>query len=243
MDIVLSAVTMGRALRAKHQLKVRQPLPKLTLITHDPEAQRVLDELGELITDELNVKTLEVTPDEGGLVDLSAKANFKVLGPRLGKQMKSAAQAFSLLAPEQIQNVLNGNSVTVKIEGEPMDFGPDEILVQRQQKEGLLVETDDRLSVVLDTTLTPELVQEGLAREFVNKVQNMRKDLDLDVMDRIQVGFQSTAAVQAALDTHSGFVCTETLCDQLESQDSTEGTEWDLNGESCRITVERTAGG
>ncbi len=243
MDIVLSAVTMGRALRAKHQLKIRQPLPKLTLITRDPEAQRVLDELGELLIDELNVKTLEVTPDEGGLVDLSAKANFKVLGPRLGKQMKAAAQALSSLNQEQIQSVLEGNSVTVELEGAPMDFGPDEILVQRQQKEGLLVETDDRLAVALDTMLTPELVQEGLAREFVNKVQNMRKDLDLDVMDRIRVGFQSSAAVQAALDTHTGFICTETLCDQLVPQDSMEGTEWDLNGEACRITVKKTATG
>ena len=240
MDIVLAAVTMGRALRAKHQLKVRQPLPKLTLITRDPEAQQVLDELGELISDELNVKTLEVTPDEGGLVDLSAKANFKVLGPRLGKRMKSAAQALSSLNPEQIQKVLNGGSVTVEVAGVSMDFGPDEILVQRQQKEGLLVETDDRLSVALDTTLTPELVQEGLAREFVNKVQNMRKDLDLDVMDRIRVGFQSTEDVQSALDAHSGFICTETLCDHLEPQDSTEGTAWDLNGEVCRITVKKT---
>ena len=242
MDIVLSAVTMGRALRAKHQLKVRQPLPKLTLITRDPEAQRVLDELSELITDELNVKSLEVTPDEGGLVDLSAKANFKALGPRLGKQMKAAAQALSSLNPEQIQSVLDGDSVTVAVAGEPMEFGSDEILVQRQQKEGLLVETDDRLSVALDTTLTPELVQEGLAREFVNKVQSMRKDMDLDVMDRIRVGFQSTRAAQAALEAHSGFICTETLCDQLTSQDSTEGTEWDLNGEACRITVAKTAG-
>jgi len=240
MDIVLAAVTMGRALRAKHQLKVRQPLPKLTLITRDPEAQQVLDELGALISDELNVKTLEVTPDEGGLVDLSAKANFKVLGPRLGKRMKSAAQALSSLNPEQIQKVLNGGSVTVEVAGVSMDFGPDEILVQRQQKEGLLVETDDRLSVALDTTLTPELVQEGLAREFVNKVQNMRKDLDLDVMDRIRVGFQSTEDVQSALDAHSGFICTETLCDHLEPQDSTEGTAWDLNGEVCRITVKKT---
>ena len=240
MDIVLAAVTMGRALRAKHQLKVRQPLPKLTLITRDPEAQQVLDELGELISDELNVKTLEVTPDEGGLVDLSAKANFKVLGPRLGKRMKSAAQALSSLNPEQIQKVLNGGSVTVEVAGVSMDFGPDEILVQRQQKEGLLVETDDRLSVALDTTLTPELVQEGLAREFVNKVQNMRKDLDLDVMDRIRVGFQSTEDVQSALDAHSGFICTETLCDHLEPQDSTEGTAWDLNGEVCRITVKKS---
>ncbi len=173
-------------------------------------------------------------------MDLSAKANFKVLGPRLGKRMKSAAQALSSLNPEQIQKVLNGGSVTVEVAGVSMDFGPDEILVQRQQKEGLLVETDDRLSVALDTTLTPELVQEGLAREFVNKVQNMRKDLDLDVMDRIRVGFQSTEDVQSALDAHSGFICTETLCDHLEPQDSTEGTAWDLNGEVCRITVKKT---
>lgn len=239
MDIVLSAVTMGRALRAKHQLKVRQPLPQLTLITRDPEAQQVLGELGELITDELNVKHLEVTPDEMGLVDLSAKANFKTLGPKLGKQMKPVAQALSQLAPEQIQEVTRGNRISVDVEGRSMEFGPEDILLQRQQKEGLLVETDDLLTVALDTELTPELLQEGLAREFVNKVQNMRKEQDLEVMNRIVVRYQASSAVQEALKAHSEFVCTETLCDVLESVDSASGTDWDLNGEPCRIEVKR----
>ncbi len=239
MDIVLSAVTMGRALRAKHQLKVRQPLPRLTLITRDPEAQQVLGRLGELIADELNIKQLEVTPDEQGLVHLSAKANFKTLGPRLGKQMKAAAQALSALSAEEIQQVLNGAAVTVDLEGTPTAFGPEDILIQRQQKEGLLVETDSLLTVALDTELTPELLQEGLVREFVNKVQNMRKDQDLDVMDRITVRYQASEAVQQALRQHEAFVCTETLCDALTAQDAVSGTQWDLNGEDCQIEVIR----
>ncbi len=239
MDVVLSAVTMGRALRAKHQLKVRQPLPRLTLITRDPDAQQVLSTLGELITDELNIKQLEVTPDEQGLVHLSAKANFKTLGPRLGKQMKGAAQAIAALTPEAIQQVLNGDSVTVDLDGTAMTFAPEDILIQRQQKEGLLVETDALLTVALDTELTPELLQEGLVREFVNKVQNMRKDQDLDVMDRITVRYHASESVQAALQQHQEFVCTETLCDVLEVQESATGTQWDLNGEACQIEVIR----
>ena len=99
MELVLSAVTMGRALRAKHQLKIRQPLRQITLITATPEAQRILEDLGELITDELNVKSVEISRDEKDLVELSAKANFKLLGRRMGKKMKSVSQAIAAMSP------------------------------------------------------------------------------------------------------------------------------------------------
>jgi isoleucyl-tRNA synthetase len=237
MDLVLSTVTMGRALRAKHQLKIRQPLPKIFLLTHDPEAKYVLENLADLITDELNIKEIVITPDEEELVNLSAKANFKTLGPKLGKHMKIAAKAVAELNLEQIRQLQNGDSISLIIEGDTLELAPVDVLLQRQEKEGLLVETDNRLTVALDTELSENLIQEGFAREFVNKVQNMRKEMDLNVMDRINISYHASEKLNTALDKFTDFVSTETLADQLQLQQTPEGTEWDLNGEPCKILV------
>ena len=238
MDLVLSTVTMGRGLRAKHQLKIRQPLPKIFLVTHDPEAKYVLENLADLITDELNIKEIVITPDEEELVSLSAKANFKTLGAKLGKQMKIAAKAVAELNLEQIRKLQNGESISLKIEGDTLELAPEDVLLQRQEKEGLLVETDNRLTVALDTELSENLIQEGFAREFVNKVQHMRKEMDLNVMDRISIIYCASAKLNTALENFSDFVSSETLADQLQIKETSEGTEWDLNGEPCKILVE-----
>jgi isoleucyl-tRNA synthetase len=229
---------MGRALRAKHQLKIRQPLPKIFLVTHDPEAKYVLENLADLITDELNIKEIVITPDEEELVSLSAKANFKTLGAKLGKQMKIAAKSVAELNLEQIRELQNGNSISLKIEGDTLELAPEDVLLQRQEKEGLLVETDNRLTVALDTEFSENLIQEGFAREFVNKVQHMRKEMDLNVMDRIRISYCASAKLNTTLENFSDFVSSETLADQLQIKETSEGTEWDLNGEPCKILVE-----
>ena len=241
MELVLSAVTMGRALRAKHQLKIRQPLRKITLITATPEAQRILEDLGELITDELNVKSVEISRDEKDLVELSAKANFKLLGRRMGKKMKSVSQAIAAMSPAQIRDYLQQGSIDLMVDQESTRFENEEILVQRNQKEGLLVETDNLLTVALDTEINEELMQEGLAREFVNKVQNMRKEKNLDVMDRIVTRYRGSKMLESSLETHSDFIRTETLTNVLSSESVLEGEDWDLNGEACRISIEKAA--
>jgi len=241
MELVLSAVTMGRALRAKHQLKIRQPLRKITLITATPEAQRILEDLGELITDELNVKSVEISRDEKDLVELSAKANFKLLGRRMGKKMKSVSQAIAAMGPAQIRDYLQQGSIELMVDEESTRFENEEILVQRNQKEGLLVETDNLLTVALDTEINEELMQEGLAREFVNKVQNMRKEKNLDVMDRIVTRYRGSKVLESSLETHSDFIRTETLTNVLSSESVLEGEDWDLNGEACRISIEKAA--
>lgn len=238
MDLVLSTVTMGRALRAKHQLKIRQPLPKIFLVTHDPEAKKVLENLADLITDELNIKEIVITPDEEELVNLSAKANFKTLGRKLGKKMKVAANAIAELNLEAIKKLQNGAKISLEIEGETLELTPEDVLLQRQEKEGLLVETDNRLTVALDTELNENLIQEGFAREFVNKVQNMRKEMDLDVMDRISISYQGSVVLNNALENFTDFVCLETLANQLQSGETQEGMVWDLNSETCKIKVE-----
>ena len=238
MDLVLSAVTMGRALRAKHQLKIRQPLPKIFLVTRDLEAKNVLNELSELIMDELNIKQVTITPDEEELVNLKSKANYKTLGSRLGKKMKIAAKSIAEMNLDQIRDIQNGENVSIIIDGDTLELTPEDVLIQREEKKGLLVETDNLMTVALDTELSQDLIQEGFAREFVNKVQNMRKEMDLDVMDRIRISFQASAELNTALENYSDFICTETLAFKIELQEVSDSTAWDLNGEPCKIKVE-----
>jgi len=238
MDIVLSTVTMGRALRAKHQLKIRQPLPKIFLVTRDSEAKNVLNELSELIMDELNIKQVAITPDEEELVNLKSKANYKTLGRRLGSKMKTVAESIADMNLDQIRSIQNGKNISIKINGDTLELSPEDVLIQREEKKGLLVETDNLMTVALDTELSQDLIQEGFAREFVNKVQNMRKEMDLDVMDRILISYQASAELNTALENYSDFICTETLAFKIELQDVSDSTAWDLNGEPCKIKVE-----
>ena len=112
-------------------------------------------------------------------------------------------------------------------------------MIQREEKKGLLVETDNLMTVALDTELSQDLIQEGFAREFVNKVQNMRKEMDLDVMDHIRISYQASAELNTALGNYSDFICTETLAFNIELQEVSDSIAWDLNGEPCKIKVEQ----
>ena len=148
---------------------------------------------------------------------MSAKANFKTLGKKLGKKMKIAAENISNLSQGDIRKIQNGINISLNIDGDIIDFTPEDVLLQREEIEGILVETDNTLTVALDTELNENLIQEGLAREFVNKVQNMRKEMNLDVMDRIRIKFHGTEKVNKALQNFSDFVCIETLSNKLVS--------------------------
>lgn len=240
MDLILSAVNMGRSLRSKHQLKIRQPLAKIFLITRDPEAKNILSDMEDLITDELNIKEVVVADNEEELVAYSIKANFKVLGPKLGKKMKQTAQEIAQLELEAILQLRDGQSVTLQMAAETLLLESRDVLIQRHEKEGLLVLTENMLTVALDTELTDELIQEGFAREFVNKVQNMRKERAFDVMDRIQVRYQTTAPLQKALGQFDEFIKTETLTNLLEATPPGEqALQWDINGEACTIEIQK----
>ena len=238
MDLVLVAVNMGRTLRSKHQLKTRQPLQRLFLITRDSEAQRILNELDALLLDELNIKELVLTENEEDLVGLSAQANFRVLGKRLGKRMKEVADQIKTLDLENIRRLQDGGSVTLQHTDGEVTLTLEDVLIQRSQREGLLVESYGSVTIALDTKLNESLIKEGLAREFVNKVQHMRKEQDLAVMDRILIRYKSSDIVGKAIDAYQDFVCTETLCEKLLLEENL-GSEWDINGEICTIELQR----
>jgi len=244
MSLVIRAASMGRALRAKHKLKIRQPLPAVLLVSPDPEERKVLERFAPILQGELNVKEVHVSGDEEELVDFSAKANFKTLGPRLGKLVKQVAPKIASFGIREIKELLAGRSVMVEADGGRVEIGPDDVSIRRHQKPGLVVENEGTLTVALDTQLTPELVAEGLAREFVNKVQNMRKEAGFEITDRIAVTFSGPAEVTEAVERHREYVAGEILADRLEPADGEipGGKAWELNGRPVTIAVKRLAG-
>jgi len=241
MDIILKSVNMGRSLRAKHQIKIRQPLQKITLLTKNEAVQGVLGDMSLLITDELNVKQVEISQNEEDLVELTAKPNLRQLGPKFGKKLKDIRPQIEGLSAAEIVDLQNGGTKKLTLDGEDFEIGLDEIFIERHQKEGTVTESEGDVTVALDIQLDDELIAEGFAREFVNKVQQTRKELDLDVVDRIEVRFNSKDLLKSAIEKHQDYIKTETLANSLEYSDNAgeNFAEWVLNDQNCSIKVSK----
>jgi isoleucyl-tRNA synthetase len=238
MEAVMTVVTLGRTLRAAHDLKVRQPLKKMHVACRNAALRTAIAELKEIILDELNVKDAEFLDRESAFARVKAKANFVRLGPRLGPLMKKAAGVIAGLSPDQVERLAAGESLPVMIEGQAVELTPDDVLIEYLPLEGSVVAAEGGIVVALDKALTPELIEEGLAREFVNKLQNMRKTADLEVTQRIRVQFVSDEAVSRAVAGYRDYILTETLslaCDPVNVRPE-GGTDWDLNGHPCAIS-------
>jgi isoleucyl-tRNA synthetase len=217
---------------------VRQPLKKMHVACRNAALRTAIAELKEIILDELNVKDAEFLDRESAFARVKAKANFVRLGPRLGPLMKKAAGVIAGLSPDQVERLAAGESLPVMIEGQAVELTPDDVLIEYLPLEGSVVAAEGGIVVALDKALTPELIEEGLAREFVNKLQNMRKTADLEVTQRIRVQFVSDEAVSRAVAGYRDYILTETLslaCDPVNVRPE-GGTDWDLNGHPCAIS-------
>lgn len=234
--VVRRVVSAGHALRKRHELRVRQPLAKLTVISHDPAVERAVATHRHLITNELNVREVDFSRDDGELVDLSAKADFSRLGPRLGSDVKACAAAIAALGREEITRLLEGE--TVGAEG--FDITAEDVFVTRSPREGTVVETDGELAVALDIRLDDDLVAEGLARDVVSRIQQARRTAGLDVSDRIRLRWATDdSRLAAAIDRHRGYITDETLADTIEQADGLEGTPTEVDGARLVIEVAR----
>jgi isoleucyl-tRNA synthetase len=219
MADVQAAVELGRRLRADNDLKVRQPLSALKLAGGDVKG------LEALIEDELNVKKVVFVADETELCEVTYKANFKTLGPKCGPKMKAVAAAIA---------AMKGFDGTATVEG--VALSSEDVLVTRKPKPGLVVAAQGAVVVGLETALTPELVAEGLAREFVSHVQNMRKAADFEVTQRIAVTVDADAETQSAIEANRDYVTNEILATSLTFA-SVEAEPIDLNGHAAKIAV------
>ena len=219
MAAVQTVVELGRRLRADNDLKVRQPLSALRLAGADVAG------LEDLIEDELNVKAVQFVADETELCDVSYKANFKTLGKKCGPKMKAVAAAIA---------AMNGFDGVATIEG--IEVSPEDVIVTRTPKAGLVVASEGEVVVGLETALTPALVAEGIAREFVSHVQAMRKEADFEVTQRIVVKVDTDAEANAALEAYSDYVKNETLAVEFVFCE-VAAEPIDLNGHKAKVSV------
>ena len=209
MADVLAVVAMGRTVRERVGIKTRQPLPALRV--HGADIGRNVD----LVKDELNVKEVEVLHGPTQLFTLKAKPNFPLLGKKAGKLMKPLQAAIASLSTEAVWKLRSGGSLTVDAGGESFPLVPEDIQVVTEAPEGIAVESNGRISIALDTHLTAELRLEGLAREFVSRIQTLRKEAGLEVTDRIRVEVDEMAPpdLLSAIRQHGRYVIEETLAD------------------------------
>ena len=242
MDSVRHAVSMGHALRVVNDLKTRQPLSSVQLVTKVAEERAVLAAMEDILREELNVKNVVFRYNEEELVEYSAKANFRVLGKELGKDMKVAAAAIEKLSPAQIASLLAGQPVEIAIPGRTFALSQESVEVRRSEKAGLKVLNEGTLTVALDTTVTPALLREGYVRDLIRGLQNLRKESGFEVTDRIAVLLNGDAELREACEEFRVLIAGETLAESIEWTNSpaAEAVTIDAGEKICRAVITRT---
>jgi isoleucyl-tRNA synthetase len=238
MALVQTAVSLGHSLRKENKLKVRQPLPVAHIVSGDTHTIQFLQEQQHLIAEELNVKEVRFGADEAPFVSLNTKPNFRILGKKVGGHMRAVQMALQALTAEQQNALLEGRSITLQVEGVAISLEPDDVHVERKVHEGIIAANAGRLTLALDMTLTEELLQEGLMRELINKINTMRRDAGLAVSDRITLSLQTTEKVQTAYEQYRDYICSEVLAKSVHFE-KCNGIDWELNGEPTRISLSK----
>ncbi|MFM8437793.1 MAG: DUF5915 domain-containing protein, partial [Candidatus Kapaibacterium sp.] len=233
-------VFLARSLREKSKIKTRQPLQRILVPVLNPQQRRDIQAVESLICEEINVKGIEYVTDDAGIVRRSAKANFKVMGKKAGKDMKAIADVIRTFTNDHVRVLQRGEHVPVTIGECTYAVTLEDVEILSEDIEGWLVASEGETTVALDTELTPALIAEGHAREFVNRVQGLRKKAGLDVTDRIVIRFATDSdALREALARTSEYVCTETLAVALEFHAQTGGEVTDINDLKASIEVEK----
>ncbi|MDY4901555.1 MAG: isoleucine--tRNA ligase [Treponema sp.] len=239
MATVQKAVSMGRSLRNQFNLKNRQPLLSVALVTRNAQEKKVLETMKDTIAEELNVKDVIFHDQEADLVEYKAKANFKVLGKILGGKMKAAAAEIVKLNGETIAQIVDGSSVKITVEGEEVELNSESVIVERFEKENLKVVNEGTLTVGLDTKITDELKKEGYARDLVRGVQNLRKESGFEVTDRINLKVSGTSGLKDAFEMFRDFIAGETLAAVIEWKDELEGTVIEADDVKWTVCAEK----
>jgi isoleucyl-tRNA synthetase len=237
MAVVRDVVSLGHGLRKQHEIKVRRPLAALTVVTHDEQQRQAVVDHADLIVDELNVKEIKVTESGVGLLTMSAKPDFARLGPRFGARVKEVAAFVSQLGEDQIESLLDGAGLEV---AESTITGAD-LVIDRQPSEGMAVAAIGGLAVALSMETTPALLAEGMAREFVSKVQQERRQAGLNVSDRIAVEWWTDDETLAeAVSNYRDYIKGEVLATTLERSSDWEGERSHLDGAAYALRVQQT---
>jgi isoleucyl-tRNA synthetase len=240
MGMAQDICSMVLSLRKKEKIKVRQPLQKILIPVENETKNEQLRKVENYILSEVNVKEIEYVTDTAGIVTKKAKPNFKALGPKLGAMMKSAKAVFENLSQEQIIQLERDKKLTISIEDKQLEITTDEVEIISEDIPGWIVTNLNQLTVALDINLTPQLLAEGNAREFVNKVQNLRKDKDFNVTDRILVEINKVDKFADALNLYKDYICNEILAEQITVNDSLDQyDEIDVNETMIKVKLRK----
>jgi isoleucyl-tRNA synthetase len=243
MDVAQHVVYLVRAIRAKSNLKVRQPLKKLIVVV-EKNMKDALSKMKDVVLEEVNIKELEILEDDSTLVHKSAKANFKTIGPKYGNKVKPVAELIKSFSTAEISLIEKGNPVNIDIDGESLAITMDDVEIISEQITGWIVESENGVTVAVDTQLTKELISEGLAREFVNRIQNMRKDAGFQVTDKISIAFSGNSEFVFAINSFTNYISVETLAVKIENKVELNGgflQDWNIGGKDIKIKIEKVS--
>jgi isoleucyl-tRNA synthetase len=231
MDYAQRICSLAFSIRKKEKLRVRLPLQKVMLPVLDEAFIAEVEDVKILILNEINVKELEYITDASGLLKKSAKANFKTLGAKLGKDMKAAAERITGFSNEDINALEKAGSLAIDINGTVYAITPEDLIVSTEDLEGWKVASDGPLTVALDVHLSDTLLAEGTARDLVNRIQNLRKEKDFNVTDRIAVRLEKHPAVIAAATQFGDYIKGEVLANSLVLVEGLEVEKVELEDE------------
>jgi isoleucyl-tRNA synthetase len=232
--------SLGRAARAKAKIKVRQPVAQVAVSVRSnaPRDQAALRRNEQLILEELNAKSLFMAQGDAALVTYTVKPNLRVLGPRLGSALNEVRSVLATLPPETIESLRRGQPITVA----GHELGADDVLLEEHPGAGYAVASEGGYTVAITTTITPELADEGLAREIVRRIQDMRRDAGFDLADRISTWYVGDGDVARVITSHAAYIQGETLSTALLSgtpPPDAHVAEHDLEGAAVTLGVRR----
>ena len=242
MQLAQEVCSLVLSLRKKVNIKVRQPLQKILIPVLDPAMREQLVLIQDLITAEVNVKEIEYLTETEGIIKKKIKPNFKALGTKMGAKMKAAGAAITAMTGAQIATLEKTGEILLSIEGEELSIALTEVEIAAEDIPGWSVASKGSLTVALDITITPELQQEGDAREFVNRVQNIRKDSGFALTDRIFVTLEHCERLKESIVKYNDYICREILADSINWVDKVaNATELDVNENLLKVSITKQA--
>lgn len=240
MQLAQDTSSLILSIRKKVNIKVRQPLQKVMIPVLDEKMKIQLEKVEDLIKSEVNVKELEYLTDTQGVISKKVKPNFKTLGTRMGKMMKLVGNAINTFTQEDIAQIESEGKYTLTIENQPVEIYIEDVVISAEDIPGWSVATKDKLTVALDIQISEELAQEGIARELINRIQNIRKDNKYELTDRILVTIVDNPIVTTAINRFKDYICAEILADSLDISPKIEnGSEIDINGSQLIISIQK----
>ena len=240
MATVIKLVSLGRAARKNKQIKVRQPLSKMLIVLREPGERLSVERLSDQIMEELNIKEIEWVRDPTVLVDYTAKPNFRALGAKYGKEVPMIRAALERLDPAEVaRRIQHGLHVPLDLNGRSILLSPEEVVVETNPRKGLAVAEEGGYTVALETTLNKALEDEGLARELVHRIQNLRKQAGFEISDRIRLWYETDERLTEVIQAFRDYIRTETLCIAFDYGEGTAEVETveQFNGHTIQIRI------